>query len=100
SNSVYVFSGCMKKIAEKHPNEPVPLHLRNAPTGLMKDLDYGKDYKYPHDYPGGFVSQQYMPDKLQGNRFLKMSGNGLEKKFKDKYSYIKQKIGKSEDSNR
>jgi len=42
----------------------VPLHLRNAPTGLMKQLGYGKDYRYAHDFPGHFVSQQYMPEEL------------------------------------
>ena len=45
-------------------NLPVPLHLRNAPTQLMKDLGYGDGYKYPHDYEGHYVKQQYMPDEL------------------------------------
>ena len=45
-------------------NAPVPLHLRNAPTKLMKDLGYGADYHYPHDYPGHFTRQQYMPEQL------------------------------------
>ncbi len=49
---------------DKTGNAPVPLHLRNAPTGLMKQLGYGKDYKYAHDYPGHFVNQQYMPEEL------------------------------------
>ena len=51
-------------------NLPVPLHLRNAPTKLMKDLGYGDGYKYPHDYEGHFVEQQYMPDELEGREFI------------------------------
>ena len=51
-------------LAHKYPNSPVPLHLRNAPTKLMKDLGYSDGYKYPHDYPGHYVEQQYMPDEL------------------------------------
>ena len=50
-------------------NLPVPLHLRNAPTKLMKQLDYGKEYKYAHNYPGHFVRQQYLPDEAIGRQF-------------------------------
>ena len=49
-------------------NLPVPLHLRNAPTALMKDLGYSDGYKYAHDYPNHFVQQQYLPDALQGTQ--------------------------------
>jgi len=50
-------------------NLPVPLHLRNAPTSLMKELGYADGYKYPHDFPGHFVEQQYLPDELEGISF-------------------------------
>ena len=50
-------------------NLPVPLHIRNAPTKLMKDLGYHDGYKYPHDYPGHFTEQQYLPDELKDARF-------------------------------
>ena len=57
----------------------VPLHIRNAPTQLMKELDYGKEYKYPHDYVGNYVGQQYLPDELKGEIFYHPSQNGEEK---------------------
>lgn len=59
-------------------NLPVPLHLRNAPTKLMKQLGYGKQYKYAHDYDGHFVRQQYLPDELQGRRFWRAQPNAAE----------------------
>lgn len=59
-------------------NLPVPLHLRNAPTKLMKQLGYGKQYKYAHDYDGHFVRQQYLPDELQGRRFWHAQPNAAE----------------------
>ena len=62
---------------------PVPLHLRNAPTQLMKDLDYGNDYKYPHDYDGHFVIQDYLPEKIKSAVYYKPSDNGREAKLKD-----------------
>ena len=64
-------------------NLPVPLHLRNAPTQLMKELDYGKNYKYAHDYPGHFVDQQYLPDALKDNGWWKPQNNPAENKLKD-----------------
>jgi putative ATPase len=63
----------------KFPDLPVPLHLRNAPTGLMKSLDYGKGYLYPHDFDGARVAQQYLPDALLGTRFYKPGDNAREK---------------------
>ena len=64
SNSAYLAIDDAIALVNKTGNAPVPLHLRNAPTGLMKQLGYGKDYKYAHDYPGHFVNQQYMPEEL------------------------------------
>jgi putative ATPase len=62
-------------------NDPVPLHLRNAPTQLMKNLGYGKDYKYAHDYEGGFVYQQNLPDALEGRRYYEPAGRGYEQEL-------------------
>jgi putative ATPase len=59
-------------------NDPVPLHLRNAPTQLMKNLGYGKDYKYAHDYEGGFVYQQNLPESLEDRRYYEPTGRGYE----------------------
>ncbi|MBI5492837.1 MAG: replication-associated recombination protein A [Deltaproteobacteria bacterium] len=63
---------------------PVPLHIRNAPTGLMKGLGYGKGYKYPHSFKGAVVEQQYLPDKLKGKRYYKPSDRGYEKEIAER----------------
>ena len=64
SNSAYLAIDNALALVNETGNAPVPLHLRNAPTGLMKQLGYGKDYMYAHDYPGHFVNMQYMPEEL------------------------------------
>ncbi|MCM1521999.1 MAG: replication-associated recombination protein A [Muribaculaceae bacterium] len=69
SNSAYMGLNAAMALVNETGDLPVPLHLRNAPTGLMKDMGYGRDYKYAHDYPGHFVVQQFMPDEL-GHRPL------------------------------
>lgn len=69
SNSAYAALHAATKLVEQTGDLPVPLHLRNSPTSLMKEMGYGRDYKYAHDYPGNFVIQQYMPDQL-GHRAL------------------------------
>jgi putative ATPase len=69
---------------------PVPLHIRNAPTRLMKDLGYGKDYKYAHNYQDAFVAQDYLPEKLQGQVFYKPTGRGYEKIVKERLDKWRQ----------
>ncbi|MCP5064701.1 MAG: replication-associated recombination protein A, partial [Ignavibacteriae bacterium] len=64
--------------------DAVPLHLRNAPTKLMKNLDYGKNYKYPHDFENGFVDANYMPENLKRKQYYYPTENGQEKKLKDR----------------
>lgn len=64
SNSAYLAINTAQQLVAATGNAPVPLHLRNAPTKLMKQLGYGKDYKYAHDFPGHFVNQEYMPQQL------------------------------------
>ncbi|MBN2619474.1 replication-associated recombination protein A [candidate division WOR-3 bacterium] len=71
SNAVYTAYEAAKEDALKTLAEPVPLHLRNAPTGLMKKLGYGKDYKYPHNFPDARVDQEYMPENLKGQTYFK-----------------------------
>lgn len=74
---------------------PVPLHLRNAPTHLMKNMGYGKDYQYAHDYPGNFIALEFLPDKLKGTKFYDPQDNAREKEirkhlqdlWKKKYNY-------------
>ncbi len=87
SNSAYLAINQALATVRETGNLPVPLHLRNAPTQLMKELDYGKNYKYAHDYNGHFVEQQYLPDALQNNRWWKPQENPAENKLKE---YMKQ----------
>lgn len=70
SNSAYMaINKALAFVSKDTTNRPVPLHLRNAPTKLMSEAGYGKDYKYAHDYKGGFVRQEFMPESLSGTRF-------------------------------
>jgi putative ATPase len=72
SNALYVGYGKVKEDIAKYPNEPVPIHLRNAPTKLMKDLGYGRDYKYTPDYIGAEeAKQEYFPEKLSGRTYIR-----------------------------
>ncbi len=78
SNSAYMAINNALAMVEQTGNQPVPLHIRNAPTALMKKLGYGEQYKYAHDYPGNFVKQQFMPDALKTVRFWQASDNQAE----------------------
>lgn len=78
SNSAYMAIDAALAEVRKSGNLPVPLHIRNAPTSLMKNLGYGADYKYAHDYPGNFVRQQFLPDALKGHRFWNHCDNPAE----------------------
>jgi putative ATPase len=71
NNELYVGYARAKEDALNTRAEPVPMHIRNAPTALMKKLGYGKDYKYPHDFPDAKVDQEYMPESLRGKKYLK-----------------------------
>ena len=81
SNSAYNAINAALELVEKTGNLPVPLHLRNAPTKLLKELDYGKEYQYAHDFPNHFVAQQYMPDALQGKKLWEAQPNTSEAKM-------------------
>ena len=78
SNSAYLAIDAALAEVERSDNLPVPLHLRNTPTSLMKKLDYGKNYMYAHDYPGNFVVQQYRPDAIAGMTFWHPCSNPAE----------------------
>lgn len=70
SNSAYAaINAALAQVEHDTTNRPIPLHIRNAPTKLMKSLDYGRDYKYAHDYAGSFVEQEFLPEGLEGIRF-------------------------------
>lgn len=81
SNSAYKAINAALEFVNTTGNQPIPLHLRNAPTKLMAELGYGADYKYSHDYPGNFVRQQYMPDSIQGTHFWAPCDNPSEAKI-------------------
>lgn len=84
SNSAYMAINDALRYVEQSGNLPVPLHLRNAPTKLMEQLGYGKDYKYAHDYEGHFVRQQFLPDEAQGHQFWHPQENPQEAKLKER----------------
>ena len=84
SNSAYDGINSAIELVRQTGNLPVPLHLRNAPTKLMKQLGYGKDYKYAHAYKGNFVEQQFMPDELKDTRIWHPQNNPSESKLSDR----------------
>jgi putative ATPase len=90
SNSIYAAYGQVQQVVRNAGSLPVPLHIRNAPTRLMKDLGYGKDYKYAHNYQDAFVAQDYLPEKLQGQVFYKPTGRGYEKIVKERLDKWRQ----------
>ena len=83
SNSAYLSIDKALEFVRQNGNQPVPLHLRNAPTKLMKNLDYGKDYKYSHDYKGHFVVQEFLPSKISGTQFWTPQDNAAENRLAD-----------------
>lgn len=88
SNSAYLAIDAALAEVEKSGNLPVPLHLRNAPTKLMKELGYSDGYKYAHDYPNHFVRQQFMPDELEGVHFWQAQGSPQEQKIAEWMKYL------------
>lgn len=95
SNSTYMAINKAQQMVKQTGDLSVPLHLRNAPTKLMKQMDYGKEYKYSHDYDNNFAYQEYLPDKLKGTVFYETGNNkremqdkfNLNQKWKGKYGY-------------
>jgi len=78
SNSLYTGYSRVQEDIRRGPNEPVPLHLRNPVTGLMREMDYGKGYQYAHNYEGSFVEQEYLPAHLKGRVYYQPGTEGLE----------------------
>jgi putative ATPase len=83
SNASYLAIGAAQKIVQDTGDLPVPLHLRNAPTTLMKSLDYGKEYKYSHEYPNNFIAQEFLPDSISGTSIYTPGKNPREQQFKE-----------------
>lgn len=84
SNAVYTAMKLVKDDVERTRNEPVPMHLRNAPTGLMKNLGYGKGYKYAHDFENAEVEQDHLPPSLKGRRYYRPTDRGHEARIRQK----------------
>lgn len=97
SNSAYLAIDAALSFVRSTGNLPVPLHLRNAPTRLMADMGYGHDYKYPHNFPGNFVDQQYMPEAAGHPTFWTPGVNSAEEKLK---AMQQIRWGKGSDSNK
>ncbi len=89
SNALYSAYGKAQSDVEKYGNLEVPLHIRNAPTKLMKEWGYGKGYKYAHNYEGGVVDQNHMPDQLKGTRYYEPTDRGIEAKIKEKLERLR-----------
>jgi putative ATPase len=95
SNASYIAIKNAQKEVQNSGNLSIPLHLRNAPTSLMKKLDYGTDYKYAHDYPGNFIYQEFLPEDISGKVFYKPGNNPAEARhlaylkaiWRDKYEF-------------
>jgi putative ATPase len=84
SNSAYMAIEKALEETNSSGNLPVPLHLRNAPTSLMKDLNYGKDYKYAHSYENNFVIQEFLPKEIKNKRFWDPQNSPSEKKMSER----------------
>ncbi len=100
SNSTYLAYGRVKQVIADSGYLPVPLHIRNAPTKLMKELGYGKDYRYAHEYQDAFAVQEYLPDPIKHQRFYLPSKRGFEKIICERLEYwrrLKQRLTDSEE---
>jgi putative ATPase len=99
SNAAYIAYKKMQSFIAQDQSRPVPIHLRNAPTQLMQQMGYGRNYRYAHDYPEAYVAgENYFPDDFPDTRFYQPTDNGLEAKIKEKLNYLRsldQKVKKS-----
>lgn len=100
SNSIYVAYSQVRETIQKTGTLPVPLHIRNAPTQLMRSLGYGHDYKYAHDYEEAFVPQRYLPEKLHGTFFYMPTERGYEKLIKQRLDHWRQELANLDRKNR
>jgi putative ATPase len=84
SNALYTAMGTIKGVIRETGNLEVPLHIRNAPTKLMKQWGYGKNYQYAHDFEGARVEQEHLPGALKGSRFYLPTDRGVEAKIRER----------------
>jgi putative ATPase len=90
SNALYLAEKGVKAEIESSGPQPVPLHIRNAPTRLMKRLGYARGYLYPHNYPEGWVEQEYLPEKVKNRIFYRPTGRGFEKEIRRRMAALKR----------
>ncbi len=90
SNAVYRAYGNVRQDVEATRNDPVPIHLRNAPTGFMRDIGYGKGYRYAHDYDEGIVGQQNLPENLAGRRYYQPTDRGFERDLSRRLQRVRE----------
>lgn len=96
SNASYMAMNMAQRDVKEHGPLPVPKHLRNAPTKLMKNLGYSEGYKYPHDYDGNYVEEDYLPEKLKNRKYYNPTNNGIELKIRERMIRLNKKYRKSE----
>ncbi len=94
SNTVIAAYGAARRLVRERGPLPVPLKLRNAPTKLMEGLGYGGGYRYPHNFEGHYVPEEYLPDALRGEAVVSLSESGLEKALGERWRALKEKLGK------
>ncbi|MBN2329022.1 MAG: replication-associated recombination protein A [Candidatus Omnitrophica bacterium] len=97
SNAVYMAYNKAKEAVKQHGSLPVPLPIRNAPTGLMKDLGYGKGYQYAHDHQNALVLQEHLPDAIQGAKFYEPTDRGREAKIREQMKQMEEWLRKRRD---
>lgn len=95
SNAIYKAFNLVQEDIQRTQALPVPLHIRNAPTQLMKDLGYSKDYKYPHDFPDHFVDETYLPENLKDRKYYHPTDFGFEKQIKKRLEWWRKKSAES-----
>ncbi len=95
SNALYTAYGAVQQDVEQTAAEPVPLHLRNAPTGLMKNIGYGKGYEYAHDLENKVADMQCLPDNLRDRRYYQPTNEGIEKRIRERMEEIRKRREKS-----
>jgi putative ATPase len=90
SNALYTAYGAVQQDIEQTAADPVPLHLRNAPTALMKGLNYGKGYQYAHDVEGKVANMQCLPDNLRDRVYYHPTNEGIEKRIRERLEQIRR----------
>jgi putative ATPase len=91
SNTAIAAYGAARRLVTERGHVPVPLKLRNAPTKLMEGMGYGAGYRYPHNFEGHYVAEEYLPEALRGERIVKLSESGLEKALGERWRALRAK---------